>query len=252
MGPLHDQLLVEVSAMASTGQLVSELQELRSELVGALRCGIFVVVLKLLRRRIKLYRANGLFDGALADAEVVVQLAPTDMAARFWRGVSRLEAGGRDCEALADLRVAWRRQLVAADADLPDVGPWLRRVQHWLGLPAPRPNHYGTLGVTIDAPADSIRQAFRRAALRWHPDKLGGDAERFREVQEAWEVLSDADRRLTYDVGDQTTQVELWPHYPSPCPPPAASGGQPCAEATDLTKQRTPMSYGAGCGGLGA
>jgi len=49
-----------------------------------------------------------------------------------------------------------------------------------------------------DAPADEIKKAFRRAALKHHPDK-GGDVELFKEVNAAWETLGDEEKRRTYD-----------------------------------------------------
>lgn len=53
--------------------------------------------------------------------------------------------------------------------------------------------YYDILGIRCDASASGIRQAYRKGALRWHPDKPGGCGEKFRQVQEAYEILS-ADR----------------------------------------------------------
>ena len=53
--------------------------------------------------------------------------------------------------------------------------------------------HYDILGIRSDASASEIRKAYRKAALRWHPDKPGGCGEKFRQIQEAYEILS-ADR----------------------------------------------------------
>lgn len=68
-------------------------------------------------------------------------------------------------------------------------------------------NYYDTLGVKRDATEKDIRAAFRRLARRFHPDVNPGspDAERrFKEVNAAYEVLSDADKRRKYDrYGDQ-------------------------------------------------
>jgi molecular chaperone DnaJ len=64
---------------------------------------------------------------------------------------------------------------------------------------------YGVLGLAPDAATDDIKRAYRRKAREHHPD-AGGDAERFKEVTHAYEVLSDPDRRARYDrFGDDGT-----------------------------------------------
>jgi curved DNA-binding protein CbpA len=59
--------------------------------------------------------------------------------------------------------------------------------------------HYETLGVSRDATPGAIRVAFRKAASGAHPDREGGDAERMAEINRAYEVLMDVDRRKRYD-----------------------------------------------------
>jgi molecular chaperone DnaJ len=62
-------------------------------------------------------------------------------------------------------------------------------------------DYYETLGVGRDATPDEIKRAFRRLAMEFHPDRNSdpGAEARFKEINEAYEVLSDADRRSTYD-----------------------------------------------------
>ena len=58
---------------------------------------------------------------------------------------------------------------------------------------------YEVLGVSKDASDDEIKKAFRKAAVKHHPDKEGGDETKFKEVNEAYEVLKDKQKRQRYD-----------------------------------------------------
>src|SRR5688572_5494492 len=60
-------------------------------------------------------------------------------------------------------------------------------------------DYYEVLGVGKSASADEIKKAFRRLAIQHHPDKEGGDEVRFKEVNEAYEVLKDPSKRQRYD-----------------------------------------------------
>lgn len=71
---------------------------------------------------------------------------------------------------------------------------------------------YGTLGVAIDADVGEIRKAYRRLALRWHPDKNPDDAsatEKFQAISSAYEVLSDENKRRLYDETGCLNEEEL-------------------------------------------
>jgi molecular chaperone DnaJ len=60
-------------------------------------------------------------------------------------------------------------------------------------------DYYDVLGVGKGASADEIKKAFRRLAIQHHPDKEGGDETKFKEVNEAYEVLKDPSKRQRYD-----------------------------------------------------
>ena len=63
-------------------------------------------------------------------------------------------------------------------------------------------DYYEVLGVKKDASADEIKKAYRKMAMKYHPDRNPGDKEaeeKFKEVGEAYEVLSDADKKARYD-----------------------------------------------------
>ncbi len=60
-------------------------------------------------------------------------------------------------------------------------------------------DYYEVLGVGKSASADEIKKAFRRQAVQHHPDKEGGDETKFKEINEAYEVLKDESKRKRYD-----------------------------------------------------
>lgn len=60
-------------------------------------------------------------------------------------------------------------------------------------------DYYDVLGVSKTASADEIKKAFRKLAVKHHPDKEGGDETKFKEANEAYEVLKDAQKRQRYD-----------------------------------------------------
>src|ERR1700740_2676411 len=67
-----------------------------------------------------------------------------------------------------------------------------------------RKDYYLILHVTPEASFDQIRSAYRRRALELHPDLTGLGSEQFLELQEAYNVLSNPDRRKIYDrKGDE-------------------------------------------------
>jgi len=88
----------------------------------------------------------------------------------------------------------------------------------------PKHEYYETLGVPRTADAEEIRKVYRKLARKYHPDLNPGDKsaeERFRNVQEAYDVLSDSKKRQMYD------QFGFYSENGFAGPPPGSQGGQP-------------------------
>src|SRR6266849_1053211 len=89
---------------------------------------------------------------------------------------------------------------------------------------SPKHDYYDTLGVPRKAPADDIRKAYRKLARKYHPDLNPGDKaaeDRFKNVQEAYDVLSDPKKRRMYD------QVGFYSENGFPGSGPEGQGQQP-------------------------
>ena len=69
-------------------------------------------------------------------------------------------------------------------------------------------NYYDILGIDKTASADDVKTAFRTLAHKYHPDKKGGDESKFKEVSEAYAILSDKKRRAEYDTYGRTFQSD--------------------------------------------
>src|SRR5260370_22883847 len=87
----------------------------------------------------------------------------------------------------------------------------------------PKHDYYDTLGVPRTADAEEVRKAYRKLARKFHPDLNPGDKsaeERFKNVQEAYDVLSDSKKRQMYDQFGFYSENGFAP------PSPGGQGGQ--------------------------
>ena len=113
-------------------------------------------------------------------------------------------------------------------------------------------NYYLILGVTADANGDDIKSAFRRRARELHPDTAGGESGPFLELQEAYGVLSDPQRRRHYDREVHAVTIRRQPWGPVAEPlmrerhrgeivvPPAPSGNLRKIPLTELFQRENP------------
>lgn len=109
------------------------------------------------------------------------------------------------------------------------------------------PDYYETLGVSRDATADEIKKAYRKVARKWHPDTYRGDdkekaQENFHRASEAYEVLSDPEKRDKYD-----THGHAWAEAGAG----QAAGPGGARAAGEQVRSMTPEEFEAIFGGQG-
>jgi curved DNA-binding protein CbpA len=118
-------------------------------------------------------------------------------------------------------------------------------------------DYYKVLGVERNASADDIKRAYRGLARRYHPDANPGSkgAEtRFKDVNEAYSVLGDPDKRKQYDARVSEQEARPGPKYRPGSPPPAFRPGPPpgAASARFGNAGRGPTRRGGVPGGVEA
>ena len=108
---------------------------------------------------------------------------------------------------------------------------------------ANRRDYYEVLGVDKNASADDIKKAYRKLAIKYHPDKNPGDKEaeeKFKEAAEAYSVLSDADKKARYDQFGHAGVEGAGPDF---------SGG--FGNLNDILNDLFGGAFGGGFGGFG-
>jgi len=145
-----------------------------------------------MRRQLKDYKS------AISDCTDALKFDPTYTKARKTKAKAMGESGAWQ-EAVNELKAV-------AEANPNDAGLQKEVRSAELELrKSQRKDYYKILGVDRDADENAIKRAYKRQALKWHPDKNQGDeeAERmFKEIGEAQETLTDPDRRARYDSGE--------------------------------------------------
>ncbi|KAL9094556.1 MAG: hypothetical protein Q9165_003115 [Trypethelium subeluteriae] len=135
---------------------------------------------------------------AIADCSRALELDPSYTKARKTRAKALGESGDWE-EAVRELK-----SIQEANASEPGIAKDIRNAEMELKK-SKRKDYYKILGVEKDAGDNEIKKAYRKLAIVHHPDKNPGDEEaanRFKDIGEAYETLSDPQKRQRYDSGE--------------------------------------------------
>ncbi|WIA10043.1 hypothetical protein OEZ85_010253 [Tetradesmus obliquus] len=118
-------------------------------------------------------------------------------------------------------------------------------------------DYYKILGVSKTATPDELKKAYRRLAVKHHPDKNPNSREaaeeKFKEISEAYDVLSDPDKRQVFDAyGEEGLKGQVPPPGPQPAAAAAGGGPSPFAGGAGGGPAFTSFSFGPGGGFQGS
>ncbi|KAI0118768.1 hypothetical protein GGR51DRAFT_131927 [Nemania sp. FL0031] len=138
------------------------------------------------------------YDGAITDCERAVALDPSYLKARKTKANALGQA-----ERWEDAVREWKK-IQELDPEDRTIMKEIRKAELELKK-SQRKDYYKILGVSKDADESTIKKAYRKLAIIHHPDKNRDDegaAERFKDIGEAYETLSDPQKRARYDSGE--------------------------------------------------
>lgn len=137
------------------------------------------------------------YNQAIADCEQALKLDPTYVKARKTKANALGQSGNWE-DAVKEFK-----ELAESDPSDPTLAKEVRKAELELKK-SKRKDYYKILGVEKDADEREIKKAYRKLAIVHHPDKNPGDEEaanRFKDIGEAYEHLSDPEKREIYDSG---------------------------------------------------
>lgn len=152
---------------------------------------------KILNNRAMCYSRLKQWSDAIGDCDKALQLDPSYTKARKTRAKALGESGNWE-EA-----VRAYKSVQENNPEEPGIGKDVRNAELELKK-SKRKDYYKILGVEKDAGEHEIKRAYKKLAVKWHPDKNMNDPDaetKFKEIQEAHETLTDPQKRERYDSG---------------------------------------------------
>ncbi|KAI4723932.1 TPR-like protein [Aureobasidium sp. EXF-10728] len=153
---------------------------------------------KILQNRALCYTKLKEWQKAIEDCERALKLEPSYTKARKTKAKALGESGNWE-EAVKELKA-----IAESNPEEPGIAKEVRNAELELKK-SKRKDYYKILGVEKDADDNQIKKAYRKLAIIHHPDKNQGDeaaADRFKDIGEAYETLSDSQKRARYDSGE--------------------------------------------------